>query len=121
MISATRLYLDEDVMKRSLVFGLRARNVDLVTAVEANMVNRSDEDHLTVAVAGGRALYSYNIADYCDIHQSWLSEGRSHCGIILAPQQRFAVGEELRRMMRLLGALPASAMRDRIEFLRSWS
>ena len=51
-VSQVRLYLDEDAMRRSLVFGLRARNVDVLTAAEADMINRQDEDHPTAAVAG---------------------------------------------------------------------
>ncbi|SPE35799.1 hypothetical protein SBA6_490024 [Candidatus Sulfopaludibacter sp. SbA6] len=41
-------------MRRSLVFGLRARNVDVLTAAEANMINRQDEDHLAAASAAGK-------------------------------------------------------------------
>jgi uncharacterized protein (DUF433 family) len=41
-MSRVRLYLDEDAMRRSLVFGLRARGVDVLTAAEASMVNRAD-------------------------------------------------------------------------------
>ena len=37
-----RLYLDEDAMRRSLVFALRVRNVDVVTASEAGMLNLVD-------------------------------------------------------------------------------
>ena len=42
-MSQVRLYLDEDAMRKALVFGLRARNVDVLTAAEANMINRPDE------------------------------------------------------------------------------
>ena len=48
-MSQIRLYLDEDAMRRSLVFGLRERNVDVLTALEARMVDRADEDHLRAA------------------------------------------------------------------------
>ena len=97
-MSQIRLYLDEDVMRRSLVFGLRARNVDVVTASEANMINRADEEHLALASADGRVLYTCNVADYCSFHKAWTSEGRSHAGIIVAPQQRYGVGEEMDRV-----------------------
>jgi hypothetical protein len=55
-VSQPRLYLDEDSMRRSLVFGLRARNVDVLTALEAKMINRADEDHLATASASERVL-----------------------------------------------------------------
>jgi hypothetical protein len=119
-MSQTRLYLDEDAMRRSLVFGLRARNVDLLTASEAQMVNHGDQDHLAAASAAGRVLYTFNVADYCALHEIWISQERFHAGIIVAPQQRYSVGEELRRLMRLIGTVPAEEMRNRIEFLSAW-
>ena len=48
-MSQVRLYLDEDAMRKALVFGLRARNVDVLAAADANMINRQDEDHLVMA------------------------------------------------------------------------
>ena len=120
-MSQVRLYLDEDSMRRSLVFGLRARNVDVLTAAEADMINRPDEDHLTAASAAGRALFTYNAADCCALHQSWTSLERTHAGIIVAPQQQYSVGEELRRIMRLISRCPAEQMQNRWEFLSSWA
>jgi hypothetical protein len=119
-VSQVRLYLDEDSMRRSLAFGLRARNVDVLTAAEAGMINRPDEDHLIAASAGGRVLFTYNTSDYCALHQSWMSLERPHAGIIVAPQQQYSVGEELRRIMRLISRRPAEQMQNRLEFLSSW-
>ena len=48
-MSQARLYLDEDAMRRALVFGLRTRNVDVLTASETEMINRDDQDHLATA------------------------------------------------------------------------
>lgn len=59
-MSQMRLYLDEDSMRRSLVFGLRARNVDVLMAAEADMIGREDEDHLSAASAAGRSLFTFN-------------------------------------------------------------
>ena len=67
-MSQVRLYLDEDSMRRSLAFGLRARNVDVLTAAEAGMINRQDEYHLIAASADGRVLFTYNTSDYCALH-----------------------------------------------------
>jgi hypothetical protein len=72
-MSQPRLYLDEDTMRRSLVYGLRARNVDVLTAADAGMIHRSDEDHLVTASASERVLYTFNVADYCVLHQSWIA------------------------------------------------
>lgn len=107
-------------MRRSIVFGLRARNVDVLTAFDASMINRSDEDQLAFASASGRVVYSFNVSDYCRLHQTWASRQRPHAGIILALQQRYRVGEELQRLMRLIGSVRADQMRNRIEFLSAW-
>jgi hypothetical protein len=114
-------YLDEDVMRRSLVFGLRARNVDVLTALESAMINSEDEDHLITAAQMERVLYSHNTADFCSLHQSWMARERSHAGIIVGRQQRYPVGDEIRRITRLVGQLTAEQMRNRLEFLSSWS
>jgi hypothetical protein len=47
--------------------------------------------------------------------------GQSHAGIILAAQQRYSVGEQMRRLLRLISSLTAEEMRNRIEFLSAWS
>ena len=40
--------------------------------------------------------------------------------MILAPQQRFPAGEQLRRIVRLRAATTAMGMRNRIEFPGNW-
>jgi hypothetical protein len=41
-----RLYLDEDTMDSDLLGALRLRNVDVLSAGEAQMLSRSDEEQL---------------------------------------------------------------------------
>jgi hypothetical protein len=65
------------------------------------MIRRKDEDHLSLATAK-RVLYSFNIRDYHEIHTEWTSSGRSHAGIILAQQKRYSIGEQIRRLVRLI-------------------
>jgi hypothetical protein len=40
--------------------------------------------------------------------------------MILAPQQRFSVGEQLRRILLLRATTTAVSMRNHIEFLSNW-
>ena len=83
-MSQIRLYFDEDAMQRALVFALRERNVDVLTAQEAGMINRDDEDHLALASSQARVLYSFNIGDYCGLHTARMEAARAHSGIIWA-------------------------------------
>lgn len=45
---------------------------------------------------------------------------RKAAGIILARQQVYPVGELMRRLLRLIAAVPAEEMKDRVEFLNAW-
>ncbi len=51
-------------MSHALVRGLRARGVDVVTALEEDMIERQDEEHLEFAAKMKRVLYSFNVADF---------------------------------------------------------
>ncbi len=115
-----RLYLDEDAMQRGLVIALRARRVDVLAASDVGMINKEDEDHLRMAVHQERVLYSLNLADYSSLHRQWLARGEGQSGIVLAPQQRYSVGEQLQRLLRLLNAKTAAEMRSRQEYLTAW-
>ena len=84
------------------------------------MINREDKEHLEAASASGRTIFTFNTGDYCALHQVWASEGRTHAGIIVSPQQHYTVGEELRRIVRLVGLRTAEQMQNRLEFLSSW-
>lgn len=116
-----RLYVDEDAMDKHLVQALRARGIDVITALEANMIERSDEEHLDYATSQGRVLYSFNVADFYRLHRSYLAQGKPHAGIILAQQQHYSVGEQMRRLLRLIAVKSADMMKNSVEFLGAWS
>jgi hypothetical protein len=69
------LYVDEDAIDRDLVRGLRSSEIDVMTAAEADMILRTDEEHLTFATMQGRALYSFNVGDFHEIHAEWTALG----------------------------------------------
>lgn len=116
-MATIRLYVDEDSMDRALIRALRARGVDVITALDAGMVERSDADHLDYATAQGRVLYTCNVADFYRLHSSSLAQGKSHAGMILARQQRYSVGEQIRRLLKLINAKSAEEMKNEVEFL----
>jgi hypothetical protein len=108
-------------MEQAVVFGLKARGIDVTTAIAEGLPDASDDEQLDFAAAHERVLFSFNAADFVRIHTERLSTGQSHAGIIIAPQQRYSVGERIRRLLVLLCSVSAEAMRDRIEFLSNWS
>jgi hypothetical protein len=65
-------------------------------------------------------LYSFNVRDFYRLHTAFLAQGKAHAGIILAPQQCCAVGEQMRRLLRLIAAKSAEDMQNQVEFLSAW-
>ena len=119
-MSKILLYIDEDAMDRDFVEALKARYVDVLTVADVGMLYKSDEEQLTWATANGRVIFSFNTRDFYRLHTSRLEQGDSHAGIVLAPQQRYGVGELMRGALRLIEACSAEEMIGRLEFLSSW-
>lgn len=107
-------------MRNALVAALRSRGLDVTTAFEDQMVDRSDDEHLDHATRQGRVLFSFNRGDFYDLHTEYLMQGKKHAGIILADQQQYSVGELMRRILRLAAAKSPEQMRNQIEFLSAW-
>jgi hypothetical protein len=115
-----RLYVDEDALDKDLIWALRARGVDVTTAFEAGMIERDDREHLDYATRQGRVLYSFNVGDFSRLHADSLLQGKSHAGIVLAQQQCYSVGEQMRRLLKLIAIKSAEEMKDQVEFLSAW-
>jgi hypothetical protein len=114
------LYFDEDAQDSDLIQALGLRGLDVIGAWAAGMRERKDEEHLLWAAAQSRVLYSFNVGDYCRLHAEFLAQGRSHAGIVLAKQQHYSVGEQMRRLLKLIATKPAGEMTNQIEFLSHW-
>lgn len=115
-----RLYFDEDSMWQALVTALRARGMDVQTALEAAMIEHTDEDHLVYATAAGRVLCSFNVGDFFRLHTHYMARHKAHTGIILARQQQYSVGEHMRRLLHLIAHRTEEEMQNRVEFLSAW-
>lgn len=115
-----KLYVDEDAMSHSLASALRLRGVDVVTALDAGMLGRSDEEQLMFASIHSRVLFSFNTSDFVALHSDFLLHGKDHAGIVVARQRRFPIGEQMQRLLRISAALSPDDMRNRLEYLGSW-
>ncbi len=115
-----RIYVDEDAAHRALLDALRSRGVTVITALEAGLTGKPDEEQSAFAAERACVVYSHNASDFFRLHGEWVRAGREHAGMILAPQQRFSVGEQLRRILRIRATASAESMRNRLEFLANW-
>jgi len=52
------------------------------------------------------------------LHTQYLTEGKSHRGIILAPQQRYSIGEQLRQILDLISVKTIEQMENNVEFIK---
>ncbi len=115
-----RLYFDEDTMDADVVHALRIRGVDVTTALEQRMIRRADLEHLELATAQGRSLYSFNVGDYQRLHTDYLAQGKRHAGVILAAQQRYSVGEQMRRLLKIIARVSVEEIENQLIFLSAW-
>lgn len=115
-----RLYLDEDIQKQALILALRNSGIDVLTTSEANRVSYLDEEQLIWATEQGRVIYSFNRRDFSSLHSQFLAEDRNHAGIILAQQQRYSVGEQMRVIMNLMATKSAEEMINNLEYLGAY-
>ena len=118
---AFRLYFDEDSVNRALIRALVARGMHVTNAIDAGHAGSPDRVQLEHATADGRVLFTYNVGDFFALHTQFRQDGRSHAGLILAVQQRYPLGEQMRRILRMNRERSSDDMRDRVEFLGSWS
>lgn len=118
MPDPVRLYLDEDAQRTSLVRALRARQVDVLIANEAEQIGISDAEQLAFAISQNRTVFTFNRGDFVQLHAQYLSHNRSHAGIIVSDQ--LEIGVVIRRLLKLLDARSAEDMQDWLEFLSNW-
>ena len=116
-MSDMRLYADEDASEHAVVQGLRARGVDIVATAEVGRLGSTDEEQLAFAVQQARAIYTFNVGDFAQLHGVYLRRSNDHCGIIVIPDQRYSVGEKIRRIAGLVTTLTADEMINRMEYL----
>jgi len=119
-VSQIKLYIDQDAINHRLIGALRSRGVSVMTVLDSGLVQKSDKEQLAFATKGGYALYTFNVSDFHRLHLSWAADGREHAGIILVPQQRYSIGEQLRRIRLLRASVTAEGVRNRVEFLSNW-
>ena len=112
-----RLYLDEDVHRRVAV-ALQLRGFDAVSAHQLGRWGLTDEEQLAYAAAEGRALFSYNAADYLRLHLEWMRLGKQHAGIVISEQ--LPVGETARRLLLFLNRVSADELRNQVYWLQAF-
>jgi DNA-binding transcriptional MerR regulator len=116
-VNKIRLYIDEDASRKSFIFALRDLGLDLVTTSEAVNLGLDDSEQLIWATNHNRAIYTFNVRDYCRLHKTYMSESKQHFGIIVVPRQSYSVGEQLRGLQKLISSMSLEEMKNQLIFL----
>ena len=112
------IYLDEDASKR--LFSVRLSSlVTIASTGSAGMFGASDEDQLEFATRQRMIVATYNRQDFARIHTRLMLAGLHHSGILILFQERYSIGEELRRLQRFIALHTAESMLDRLEYITS--
>lgn len=116
-MSAALRYVDEDAGEDAVVKGLRARGIDLVTTVDVHQLGATDAEQPATAIRLRRAIYTFNVRDFAQLHGETLEQGLEHTGIIVIPDQRLSTGEKIRRVAGFLHRATSEEMLNRMEHL----
>lgn len=119
-MSKILLYIDEDSMDEDFLQALRSRNVDVLTVADVGMLHKSDEEQLDWARENSRVIFSFNTRDFYRLHTTVIEQGLSHGGIILAPQQKYGIGDLMRGVLKIINNKSSAEMRRQVEFLSNW-
>jgi uncharacterized protein with PIN domain len=119
-VSLIRLLIDEDSMDHRFVRALRARGVDVTTVGEIQTTSFSDDAQLLLAAQHQRALYTFNVGDFCQLHNIYIAEGHTHAGIIISLQD-YSIGEQMRRVLKLIATKSAAEMVGQLVFLSAYA
>jgi hypothetical protein len=118
-VSSFKIYFDKDAMDTDLVAALRSRGIEILTVLELGLAMWGGRPRLRGA-SRPRCLHAHLQRFFYRLHTKWIGSGQEHAGMILVPQQRFSVGEQLRRLLRLRSGTATAGMRNRVEFLSNW-
>jgi|SRR6266446_275320 len=111
MPPALRYHLDEHV-DPVIADGLRRRDIDVTTTVEAGLRSATDEEHVGFARTQQRVIVSSD-RDFLVLAR----RGTAHAGMVYYQQGRYASGEVIRRLVRLWEQRTPEEMQHHVEFL----
>jgi hypothetical protein len=115
------LYFDDDIGITVVIRALRERGCDAVSSFTAGTFGRTDEEHVRFATAAGRVCCTGNKKDYARIHNNFATRGERHSGILVIPQQKWGIGELIRRLLAFASTTSAEHASGQLFYLSSWA
>lgn len=100
-------------MDVAVVHGLRRRGIKAWSARDAGKLGLTDEEQIDYAFKNNATIFTHDD----DFLSLVLELKKEHFGIIYVHQQRYKVGECIRRIKALVGTKTLEDIKNRIEFL----
>ncbi len=109
-----KLYFDEDV---SVILArvLLGRGFDVLTARDADMLRKTDEEQLLFGTKQGRVIVTHNRRHFEKLHLDFVQQQLEHSGIVIAGRRD--VYEIARRVALLLNATPSSLFANQLFYI----
>ncbi len=112
-----KIYTDEDV-NPIIAAHLRRDGCDALSAHDAGRVNQGipDDEQLEYANQQGRAIFTFNVADYIELDTQWKAKDKIHRGIIVCKRIE-NIGELIRRLKRHIDTVPPEVQNNLLLWL----
>jgi uncharacterized protein with PIN domain len=117
-MTSLKLYLDE-MIPPDLTLILKQYGYDILTAKDAGMLGKSDEEQLKFSASKGRTILTFNIKDFVKLHNQWSDQGRGHNGIVISPEIK--IGKLVPLCLKLLESTSDKEIKNQIRFLQEFS
>jgi hypothetical protein len=110
-----RLYMDVHV-PQAITEQLRARGVDVLTAIEDGANELPDDELLEHASTLGRVLFTYDIR-FKAMAEDWQRKGRSFAGLLFGHQQGGTIGQYIKDLELIAQASEPADWRNVVQHL----
>ena len=96
--------------------GLKRRGIDAWSVRDVCNLGLSDEAQFHYATKESAVIFTHD-DDFLRLPHEWTQQEHEHWGIIYVHQDKFSIGEYIRRLMDYALILEAEDMKNRVEFL----
>ena len=100
----------------AIISGLLFRGMDVVRGQDRGQCGKDDEILLIDAVPEGRLMLT-NDHDFLALDAAWQSTGRSHAGIVYWHQNKYPVGEAIKRILAYASSTAPADATNVVHFL----
>jgi hypothetical protein len=108
-------YMDHQ-FRASITKGLRARGIDVLTALDDGAATLDDERILHRATELRRVLATHD-KGFLRIARQWQQSDQQFSGIVFGPQERVNIGRIIEYLELVAHTIQADEIRNRVEYI----